>query len=88
MKKLALLLVLSIAASVPATAASKKKPAPVVDKDPQYMTFDEAMAYNKRNLSVIPAALPLILPSWSLPVYFEVTKDKDEPKAGKKRKKH
>lgn len=88
MKKLALLLVLSIAASVPAAAASKKKPAPVVDKDPQHMTFDEAMAYNKRNLSVIPAALPLILPSWSLPIYFGMNKEADEPTPGKKKKKH
>jgi hypothetical protein len=27
------------------------------------------MAYNKKNLSLIPQALPLVLPSWSRPIY-------------------
>ena len=67
------------------------KPAPVVQTDPQKMTYDEAMEYNKRNLSLIPKGLPLVLPSWTLPAYFAITKE-DEPaqpakKTAKKRAK-
>ncbi len=84
MKKIAALLVLTVFAAAPAAAAPKKKPA---HKNPQQMTFDEAMAYNKKNLSLVVQGLPLILPSWSLPIYFGMQKDADEPKHGK-RKKH
>ena len=64
--------------------AKKKaaKPAPVVQTDPQKMTYDEAMAYNAHNLSLIPKGLPLVLPSWTLPVYFAVTKDRRAREAG------
>lgn len=34
------------------------------------MTPEQAMAYNKRNLSLIVQGRPLILPSWSMPIYF------------------
>jgi hypothetical protein len=90
MKKLALLLALAIAATAPGAAMAKAKkkhvkPAPQVQTDPQKMTFDEAMAYNKRNLSLIPQALPLVLPSWSLPVYFAVNKGDEQAKPGKKK---
>jgi hypothetical protein len=88
MKKIALLIALALVAAAPTVAMAKTKKKPVkpaaqVQTDPQKMTFDEAMAYDKRNLSLIPQALPLILPSWTLPVYFAV--NKDEPaKAVKK----
>ena len=91
MKKLALIVALAVVAAAPtaATAKAKKKAvkaAPVVQTDPQKMTYDEAMAYNAHNLSLIPKGLPLVLPSWSLPVYFAVTKE-EEP-AAKPAKKH
>jgi hypothetical protein len=88
MKKLALLLALAIVAAAPVTAMAKTKkpakPAQQVQTDPQKMTFDEAMEVNKRNLSLIPKGLPLVLPSWSLPVYFAVTKEEEPAKPAKK----
>ena len=85
MKKITLLLACMAIVATPAMAKTKKhaKPAPQVQTDPQKMSFDEAMAYNKRNLSLIPQGLPLVLPSWSLPVYFAVTKEEEPAKAGK-----
>jgi hypothetical protein len=76
-----LLLVLAAVATAPAAAFAKtKKPAQPVQKDPQQMTFDEAMEVNKRNLSLIPKGLPLVLPSWTLPVYFAVNNDGEAAK--------
>lgn len=83
MKKIALLIALAAFAAAPAAAASKKKPAP---KNPQQMTFDEAMAYNKKNLSLVVEGLPLILPSWAVPIYFSLNQDDDKAKPAKKKK--
>ena len=88
MKRIALLLALTLVAAAPAAAAPQaKKPAEATPKDPQQMTFDEAMEVNKRNLSLIPKGLPLVLPSWSLPVYFAVNKDEEPANPGKKQAK-
>jgi hypothetical protein len=91
MKKLALIVALAAIALAPAAAMAKTKkpakPAQQVQTDPQQMTFDQAMEVNKRNLSLIPKGLPLVLPSWSLPVYFAVTKDDEPAKPAKKHKK-
>ena len=91
MRKIALLAALALVAAAPTAAMAKTKkkpakPAEQVQTDPQKMTYDQAMDYNKRNLSLIPKGLPLVLPSWSLPVYFAVTKE-EEP-AAKPAKKH
>ena len=93
MRKIALLVALAVVAAAPTAAMAKSKkpakPAPQVQTDPQKMTFDEAMDYNKKNLSLIPKGLPLVLPSWSLPVYFAVTKEDEPAKPVKKHaKKH
>lgn len=77
MKKISLLIVLAAFAATPAVAASKK---------PQDMTFDEAMAYNKKNLSLIVQGLPLFLPSWATPIYFSMNKDDGKAKPGKKKR--
>lgn len=92
MKKIALLVALAVVAAAPTAAMAKTKkkaakPAQQVQTDPQKMTYDEAMEYNKRNLSLIPKGLPLVLPSWSLPVYFAVTKEETPAKTAKKSKK-
>jgi hypothetical protein len=85
MKKIILLCVLAAFAAAPAAAAPKKKQAaPPPPKTTQNMTFDEAMAYNKKNLSLIVQGLPLVLPSWSLPIYFNMNKDGDKAKPEKK----
>jgi hypothetical protein len=81
-KKIALLLVLAAFAAAPAAAAPKKPAA--TPKNPQDMTFDEAMAYNKKNLSLIVQGLPLVLPTWSLPIVFSLQKDADKAKPEKK----
>ena len=83
MKKISLLIVLAALATTPAVAASKKKAAP---KDPHQMTYDEAMEYNKKNLSLVVQGLPLILPSWATPIYFGLVHKEDKPKHGKKKR--
>ena len=92
MRKVALLVALALVAAAPTAAMAKTKkkpakPAEQVQTDPQEMTFDQAMEYNKHNLSLIPNGLPLVLPSWSLPVYFSVTKDEEPAKPARKHKK-
>ena len=92
MRKVALLVALALVAAAPTAAMAKTKkkpakPAEQVQTDPQKMTFDQAMEYNKHNLSLIPKGLPLVLPSWSLPVYFYVTKDEETAKPARKNKK-
>jgi hypothetical protein len=82
-KKIALLVVLAAFTAAP-TAAAPKKP-DVAPKNPRDMTFDEAMAYNKRNLSLVVQGLPLVLPSWSLPIVFGLQKDADKPEHEKKK---
>jgi hypothetical protein len=82
MKKISLLIALAVFAAAPAAAASKKNPE---HKNPQQMTFDEAMAQNQKNLSLVVQGLPLILPSWSLPIYFKVQESADQPQHGKKK---
>jgi len=89
MKTLALLLAATIFAAAPVGAMAKSKkparPAPQVQTDPQKMTYDEAMAYNKKNLSLLVKGLPLVLPSWSLPIYFAMNKGDEQAKPDKKR---
>lgn len=91
MKKLALLLALAVVAAAPTAAMAKAKkhakPVQEVQTDPQKMTPDEAMAYNKKNLSLLVKGLPLVLPSWSLPIYFAANKDEEPAKPAKKHKK-
>ena len=88
MRKIALLVALAVVATAPTAAMAKTKkqakPAPQVQTDPQKMTFDQAMDYNAHNLSLIPKGLPLVLPSWSLPVYFAVTKEEEPARPVKK----
>ena len=57
-------------------AAPKKKPG---HENPQQMTFNKVMAYNKKNLGLVVQALPLVLP-----IYFGMHKDADKAKHGKK----
>ena len=91
MRKIALLVALAVVAAAPTITMAKTKkaakPAPQVQTDPQKMTFDQAMEYNKKNLSLIPQGLPLVLPSWSLPIYFAATKEDEPAKTAKKHKK-
>ena len=89
MKELVALLALAALAAAPTMALAKKKKRHHVKPhaiEAREMTFDEAMAYNQRNLSLIVQGLPLVLPSWSLPIYFKMQEHADEEKDGKRRK--
>lgn len=81
MKKIAVLIALAAFAATPAMAASKSK-------KKHESEFDKAMAQNEKNLSLVVQALPLILPTWSLPIYFKMQEDADKSAHGKKKKKH
>jgi hypothetical protein len=81
--KIAVLSIVAAFAAAPAMAAHKKKVK--IPMDPHKMTPEQAMAYNKRNLSLIVQGLPLILPSWSMPIYFGMQKHHDEEMRHKKR---
>ena len=87
MRKITLLLALAAFAVTPTIAMAKKKThaAKSHETKPHEMTFDEAMAYNKKNLSLLVQGLPLVLPSWSLPVYFSM-QDNNQPQHGKHKK--
>jgi len=79
-KKISLLLIVAIFAAAPAGAAPKQK-----QKSGQ-MTYEEAMAYNRRNLGLLVEGLPLILPSWSLPIYFMMYKNAHKTQNGTQKK--
>jgi hypothetical protein len=86
-KKIIMLFALAAFAAAPAAAAAKKKRHVAhPTKSPQEMTFNDAMAYNKKNLSLIVQGLPLVLPTWSLPIVFGLQKHDDNTRhEGKKR---
>jgi hypothetical protein len=68
MKKIALLLVVAAFAVSPAVAASKhKKAAPKQDD-----TFAKQSANTMR---ILRDGAPLVLPTWSLPIYFGMNMD-------------
>ncbi|HEY6023459.1 MAG TPA: hypothetical protein VIV34_04690 [Pseudolabrys sp.] len=75
MKKFALLLVAAAFAVSPAVAATKAK------KSKEAAEAEEIAKQHDNTRRAVRDALPLILPSWSLPIYFSMHKDeKDEKK--------
>ncbi len=82
MKSIFLLLVISVFAISPATAASKQK-------SKQATEADEIAKQHDNTLRALRDGLPLILPSWSLPVYFGAHMDEKakEPQKTAKQKK-
>lgn len=71
MKKLALLLLIAAFAAAPASAATKKK-----------MTKEEAEAadiakQHDNTARALRDALPLVLPGWSLPIFFGMHIDQE-----------
>lgn len=82
MKKIIVLLVFSAFIGAPATAATKQK-------SKQATEAEEIAKQHDNTLRALRDGLPLILPSWSLPVYFGThmdEKDKKPEKAAKKKK--
>lgn len=60
MRKIALLLLVATFAAAPAAAATKKKE----------KAMDAAAAQNDASWRLARDAAPLVLPTWSLPIYF------------------
>ena len=78
MKKLVPLLVVAAFAASPAAADTKEM------KTKQTTEADEIAKQHDNTLRAVRDALPLVLPSWSLPFYFGM--HLDETKDAKKKK--
>jgi hypothetical protein len=77
MKKFAILLVAAAFAATPAAAASKKA-----------AKTDDTFAKQSANTArILRDGLPLVLPSWSLPIYFGAHMDQPAKTAKKSSKK-
>ncbi len=75
MKKIAALLVIAAFAASPAAAAHKKK------------KVDDTFAKQNANTArILRDGLPLVLPSWALPVYFGTHMDTTQAKKKKSKK--
>jgi hypothetical protein len=77
MKKFVALLVIAAFAAAPAAAATKEK------KTKQTAEAEAIAKQNDNTKRLLVDALPLVLPSWSLPVYFSMQKDKKDEKKKK-----
>ncbi len=76
MKKAVFLAAVAAFAVAPAAAGAKE------------MTREEAMAQNQKSWELVKQGLPLVLPTWSLPLYFGMHMDeKLKPTTTKKKKK-
>jgi hypothetical protein len=71
MKKIVLLLVAAAFAAAPAAAATKHKK----KAKPEQSVF---MKQSENTWRIIKEGVPLVLPSWLLPVYFHMHKDEDK----------
>ena len=78
MKKIVLLLVIAAFAASPAAADTKEK------KTKQTAEAEDIAKQHDNTLRAVRDALPLVLPSWSLPLYFGMPLD--ETKNEKKKK--
>lgn len=74
MKKIVLLLVVAAFAASPAAAATKHK------KSKQAAEAEEIAKQHDNTRRALRDALPLALPSWSLPIYFSMQKDEKKTK--------
>jgi hypothetical protein len=79
MRKLVSLLVIAAFAASPAAAATKQK------KDKQTTEAEEIAKQHDNTRRALRDALPLVLPSWSLPFYFGM--HLDETKKNEKKNK-
>jgi hypothetical protein len=71
-RKLALLLAAAAIAVTPAAIAANKKP-----EEKKTTTFEKQ---SNNTLRLLKNGLPLILPSWALPLYFNMNKKGDAAK--------
>ena len=80
MKKIIVLLAFSAFVAAPATAATKQK-------SKQATEAEEIARQHDNTLRALRDGLPLILPSWSLPVYFGMHMDGTDKRSEKTAKK-
>jgi hypothetical protein len=78
MKKLVLLFVVAAFAASPAVAASKQK------KSKEATEAEEIAKQHDNTRRALRDALPLVLPTWSLPVYFGMHLDETKNEQKKK----
>jgi hypothetical protein len=76
MKRIALLLAAAVIAAAPAAAIAKEKKAKHEEKAKQEESVFAKQSAN--TMRILRNGLPLILPSWLLPVYFNMHKDADK----------
>jgi hypothetical protein len=77
MKNVILLLIVAAFAGSPAAAATKDK------KTKQTAEAEEIAKQRDNSWRLVRDGLPLVLPSWSLPIYFGLHKDEKGEKAKK-----
>ena len=78
MKRFILLLVGAALVASPAAAATKQK------KDPQAAEAEDIAKQHDNTRRALRDALPLVLPSWSLPFYFSMNLDQTKDQKRKK----
>jgi Ni/Co efflux regulator RcnB len=89
MKRLVLLLVVAAFAASPAAAASKHKKSEQTAEAKQAAEAEDIAKQHDNTRRALRDALPLVLPSWSLPFFFGMHLDekmKNETKNEKKKK--
>jgi len=89
MKRLVLLLVFAAFAASPAAAASKHKKSEQTAEAKQAAEAEDIAKQHDNTRRALRDALPLVLPSWSLPFFFGMHLDekmKNETKNEKKKK--
>ena len=78
MKKLVLLLAAAALAASPALAASKHK------KSKEAIEAEDIAKQHDNTKRLLVELVPLVLPSWSLPIYFNMHQDEKKPDKKKK----
>jgi hypothetical protein len=74
MKKIVLLLLVAVVAASPAGAATKKKGKTTATATAQKSDPNEA------SWRLVKDSLPLVLPSWALPIYFGMHQEEKKTK--------
>jgi hypothetical protein len=80
MKKLVLLLAAAALATAPAMAATKHK------KSKEALEAESIAQQHDNTKRLLVDLVPLVLPSWSLPVYFGMHLDEKKPEKKKMKK--
>ena len=80
MKKLVLLLAAAAIAASPAVAATKHK------KSKETLEAESIAQQHDNTKRLLVDLVPLVLPTWSLPIYFNMQQDEKKPETKKMKK--